>query len=95
MKLRKPNLFVTYGANDIADIEKTPGRAFVEGLVSGLGGGQLFFEFNPPRYTVRDAQKGDLTRIGRDMYTAMEKYRLADEKSLTRKAAQAAPFIAR
>jgi len=43
MKLRKPNLFVTYGATDISDIEKTPGRAFVEGLVSGLGGGQMFF----------------------------------------------------
>ena len=80
MKLRKPNLFVSYGTLDISDRKMTPNRAFVEGLVSGLGGGQLFFEFNPPRYPVRDAQKGDLTRIGSDMYMAMEKYPLPSKE---------------
>lgn len=90
MKIRKPNSFVSYCTIDISDPKTTPNRAFVEGFVSGLGGGQLFFEFNPPRYSVRDAQKGDLTRIGRDMYRAMEKYPLAIQKNLTKKAAQAA-----
>ena len=89
MKLRKPNLFVSYGAIDFSDPGKTPGRAFVEGLASGLGGGQLFYEFNPPRYPARDARKGDLTRIGGDMYRAMEKYPLAVQQSLTKQPARA------
>ena len=41
----------------------------------------MFFEFNPPRYSVRDAQKGDLARIGRDMYRAIEKYPESFQKS--------------
>ena len=84
MKLRKPSLFAPYGTRDASDPKMTPNRAFVEGFLSGLGGGPLFFEFNPPRYSVRDAQKGDLARIGRDMYRAIEKYPFAVQESLTK-----------
>ena len=80
MKLRKPNWFASYGTIDFSGLKKTPSKAFAEGFVSGLGGGQLFFEFNPPRYPVRDAQKGDLTRIGKDMYRAMEKHPLPSKE---------------
>ena len=89
MKLRKHNWYASYGTIDFFDLKKTPSRAFLEGFVSGLGGGQLFFEFDPPRYPVRDAQRGDLTRIGRDMYKAMENYPLTVKQRPTKKGTQA------
>lgn len=85
MKMRKPDLFASYDRLDVSDRKMTRSKAFVEGFLSGLGGGPMFFEFNPPRYSVRDAQQGDLIRIGRDMYRAMEIYPLAAQKGLTKK----------
>ena len=56
------------------------GAAFWLGALRTLGGGGAFHvDFDPPRYS-RDVQHQDLTRIGQDMYKAMEQHAVETAK---------------
>ena len=66
------------------DRMRSRSRAFVRGVLSGLTPGNFFVNFDPPLYPRRDAQHRDLQRIGRDMYAAMEGFRIADQKTISK-----------
>ena len=59
-------------------------RAFVRGVLSGLTPGDFFVRFDPPPYPRRDAQHRELQRIGTDMFAAMEGFRFANRKTISK-----------